>query len=374
MPDTTDAPATALQRVVKRHTRPVRYALADAKAFGIDTARVDELRVRAQREIDDGLLPSCQLALARNGRLLLDETIGAAVTDSRYVVFSITKGVIAGAIWLLVGERTLHWSDRVTTFIPEFAANGKGSVTVEQLLTHTSGLPTAAFDPLDGGTSAGRVKRFEQWQLDWEPGTRFEYHPSSAHWVLAEILTRVSGTDYRDFVRRRLFEPLGLSSFRLGEPPDHQHDVNELVIVGDAPTPEEIEKETGRRVTLAENDLEAEALMQYNRPDVRAIGVPGVGGISTAADVALYYQGMLHNRDRLWDPAVIKAGTEVATDLPDPITGRPSHRSRGLVVAGDPPAAQARGFGLGLSPRAYGHNGARGQVAWVDPASGISFC
>jgi CubicO group peptidase (beta-lactamase class C family) len=376
MPDTTDAPATTTARVVQRHSLPVRYALADAKAFGIDTARIDELRRRAHREIDEGSLPSCQLALARNGRLLLDETIGDAAPNSRYLVFSATKGVIAGAIWLLVGERALHWSDRVTTFMPEFAANGKGAVTVEQLLTHTSGFPTAPFNPLDATTSAARAKRFEEWKLNWEPGTRFEYHPTSAHWVLAEIITRASGTDYREFVRTRLFEPLGLSRFALGEPPERQADVNDVVATGEVPTPEDFEEQLGVRINLADylGEVTQENLLQFNRADVRAVGVPGAGGISTAADIALYYQGILHNRDRLWDPAVIKAGTDVAIDLPDPIFGRPAHRSRGLVVAGDPPAAQFRGFGLGASPRTFGHNGAGGQVAWVDPASGISFC
>ena len=60
--------------------------------------------------------------------------------------------------------------------------------------------------------------------------------------------------------------------------------------------------------------------------------------------------------------------------MPDPRHGTPAHRSRGLTVAGDPPDALLRGFGYGMSPHTFGHSGAGGQIAWVDPSSGISFC
>jgi CubicO group peptidase (beta-lactamase class C family) len=357
-------------------TTTVRYALADPGEFGIDQAKLDDLRTRARREIDEGVLPSCQLALARNGRLLLAETFGAAQPNSRYVIFSTTKGVLAGAIWLLVGDKQLRWSDRVVDHIPEFGSNGKDVITVEQLLTHTSGFPNAPLGPLAGATSEGRCVRFAQWRLNWEPGTKFEYHPTSAHWVLAEIIERVTGTDFRDFVHTRIFDVLGLTSFRLGEPPPAQSDVNDLVAVGTAPTPEELEAAIGIKIDLAEllGEVTAEHLLQFNKPEVRAVGVPAAGGISTAADIALYYQAILHNRDRLWDPDVIAAGTEPIVDLPDPIRGIKAHRSRGLMVAGDPPESIMRGFGYGVSPRAYGHDGAGGQIAWVDPDSGISFC
>jgi len=357
-------------------TTTVRYALTDPREFGVDPNKLDELRVRAHREIDEGVLPSCQLALARNGRLLLFETIGAAKPNSRYVIFSATKGVLAGAIWLLVGEKKLRWNDRVVDHIPEFGSNGKDVITVEQLLTHTSGFPNAPLGPLAGATSAGRCVRFAQWRLNWEPGTRFEYHPTSAHWVLAEIIERVTGTDFRDFVHTRIFDPLALTSFRLGDPPSKQGDINDLISVGTAPTPDELEAATGVRIDLAEllGEVTAEHLLQFNLPEVREVGVPAAGGISTAADIALYYQAILHNRDRLWDRDVIAAGTEPIVELPDPIRGMPAHRSRGLMVAGHAPEALLRGFGHGVSPRTYGHDGAGGQLAWVDPDSGISFC
>ncbi len=354
----------------------VRYARAEPSEFGMDPAQLELLLTRAHREVDEGLLPSCQLAVAKNGRLVLFETIGDASPASRYVIFSMTKGVIAGAIWLLVGAEQLRWDDRVTDLIPEFGAHGKQDITVEQLLTHTSGFPHAPMRPLEGATRAGRVARFEQWRLNWPPGVQFEYHPTAAHWVLAEIIERVSGTDYRQFVHERIFAPLALDGFRLGEPPERQGDINDLVAVGEPPTADELSAVFGRPVDLAllQGEVTTDALLEFNQPDVRAVGVPGAGGISNAADIALYYQAILHNRDKLWDPAVIAAGTEPIVDLPDPLFGVAAHRSRGLIVAGSPPDAQLRAFGHGVSPRTYGHDGAGGQIAWADPESGISFC
>ena len=102
-----------------------------------------ELIARAQLEIDEGRLPSCQLALARDGELLAFETLGAATNDNRYVVFSATKGIVSGLVWMLIGEGKLDISRRVAEYFPEFGANGKDAVTVEQMLTYYGGFPQA---------------------------------------------------------------------------------------------------------------------------------------------------------------------------------------------------------------------------------------
>lgn len=376
MSNATDKARSAPGTSGGRRAGTVRYSIAEPTDLGVDRVKLDELRQRARREIDAGLLPSCQIALARHGKLVAFETLGKADPGSRYVIFSMTKGVIAGAIWMLVSEGHLAWGDRVADHIPEFATNGKRDITVEQLLTHTSGFPSAPLNPLNGATSAGRTERFAQWRTNWEPGTKYEYHPTAAHWVLAEIIERISGMDYREFVHTRIFDPLALTTFRLGEPADHQGDINTLVSVGQLPTPEEIEAIMGVKIDIADllGEVTVDNLLRFNDPEVREVGVPGGGGISTAADIALYYQAILHNRDKLWDAKVIAAGTEPIVDLPDPLRGMPAHRSRGLQVAGDPPEAQLRGYGHGVSPATFGHDGAGGQIAWADPESGLSFC
>src|SRR5579862_9712996 len=102
-----------------------RQVADDPAELGFDAGAIDELLARAQRYIDEGNIPSCQLAFARNGRLALWATLGDAAPESRYVIFSSTKPVVAGAVWILMGEGAIDVSRRVADVIPEFASNGK---------------------------------------------------------------------------------------------------------------------------------------------------------------------------------------------------------------------------------------------------------
>jgi hypothetical protein len=179
--------------------------------------------------------------------------------------------------------------------------------------------------------------------------------------VLGEIIGRVSGTDTPD-LRPRAHH--GAARARYLPPrrtPERQGDLNDLVAVGEQPTPDELEAAIGIRIDLAEliGEVTTEALLAFNQPEVRAAGMPAVGHLDRRRHRP-YYQGVLHNRDRLWDPAVLAAGTEPVVDLPDPIRGMPAHRSRG-DGGGRPPDAQLRGFGFGVSPATYGHDGAGGR-------------
>jgi CubicO group peptidase (beta-lactamase class C family) len=351
--------------------------LADPAEMGIDPDALTALVERARREVDQDILPSCQLAVAAGDRLVAYETIGAAEPDSRYVIFSCTKAVVVGAFWLLWGEGAVGLDQTIGEIIPEFATNGKEVVTVRQLLLHESGFPQAPLNLLTETTRAQRLERFAAWRLNWEPGTRFEYHPTSAHWVMAELIERLSGISYLDFIRERILEPLGLRRFQLGVPADQQGDINDLEVRGEPPTSAEMAAVFGPGVTLEtmQGEVTDAALVGFNRPEVRALGVPGGGGVSTAADLALYYQALLHNPGGLWDPAVLAAGTaEVHGRLPDPLMGVSSNRALGLVIAGDEPDMAMRGFGHTVSPRTFGHAGAGGQIAFADPDSDISFC
>ena len=353
---------------------PVRpSARCRSEELGFDAAALEALFTRVQVDVDAGRLPSCQVAFARDGRIAVWRAFGAAPVESRYVMFSSTKAVVAGAVWILIGEGLLDVTLPVAAVIPEFAANGKQSITVEQVLLHTSGFPRAPFDPLDWDDRDRRLARFANWRTNWEPGTRFEYHPTSAHWVLAEIIERCTGSDFRVFLRERILDPLGLVGLQVGVPVTEQGDINALVLTGEHATPDELEAAIGLR-SLPLTEVTPEALMSFNRPEVRAVGVPGGGGVTTAADLALYYQALLRDPAGIWKPEVLADVTaHVRNRLPDYL-GTPANRSLGLVIAGDDGKSAARGMGHTVSPGAFGHNGAGGQIAWADPATGISFC
>lgn len=331
---------------------------------------VDALLTRARREIDAGLLPSCQLALARHGEIELFEALGDATTDTRYIVYSTTKAFVASLVWQLIGEGLIDVSKRVVDYIPEFAPNGKDVITVEQVMLHTAGFPYAPLGPPDVQTREGRVTRMAQWRLNWEPDSTYEYHAESAHWVLAEIIDRVTGDDYRDLLQRRITEPAGIEDRVLGTDAPVAH----VAPVGEEATPDELEAALGVR-ELPVTVVTPEGLVALSQDDARPIGHPGGGGIMTAANVVTFYQALLHDPAGIWKPEVLADATgRVRNTRPERWTGVTANRSLGLVLAGDDGRANLRGFGHTSSPRAFGHNGAGGQIAWADPATGLSFC
>lgn len=117
-------------------------------------------------------------------------------------------------------------------------------------------------------------------------------------------------------------------------------------------------------------------LFEFNTDDGRRAGVPGGGAISSAADVALFYQALLHDPAGLWDREMLADVTGTPRNFfSDPMTGDPANRSRGLVIKGDDGKGERRhDFGPTTSARTFGHSGAGGQVAWADPQTGLSFC
>jgi CubicO group peptidase (beta-lactamase class C family) len=347
--------------------------LARPEDVGILPEKLDDLLMRARREVDEGLLPSCQIALAKDGQLVAFETFGDATNDTRYVIFSATKPFVASTVWTLLTEGKLRLDQRVAEIVPEFGANGKAVITLEQVMLHTAGFPTPIFNPLHWSDVERRRAAFASWALDYEPGTRFWYHPTSAHWVLADIIEVVTGEDFRKVVRGRVVEPIGLPRFGLGVPAPEQQDIAELELRSEPMTPDELEAFFGLR-ELPSTEADDENLVNLNDPRARAVGIPGGGAVATAADLALFYQELLHNSRGVWNAELLADATSrVRNNLPDPLMGVPASRGLGVVIAGDDEQGFMRGFGRTNSPRAFGHNGAAGQIAWGDPATGISF-
>lgn len=357
---------------------PPSTRTADPTSVGIDPDRLAELVERTRRDVrPGGPLPAAAIAVARHGRVVCHEVLGDAEAEARFNLFSITKAVVAAAAWRLMSEDRLSPADRVVAHVPEFGTNGKDVVTVEHLLTHTAGFPHAPLGPPHWYERERRLEHFAEWHLNWEPGTQMEYHASSAHWVLAEIIERLAGDDFRDAIHETVCQPLGLDRLRVGATarhPDDWADVPTVEMVGEAPDPAELEALIGI-ADLDLGEISDDVTLRYNDPRVRDLGVPGGGGIGTAADVALFYQALLHDPAELWDADVLADATSrVRHHFEDPMLGIPANRTLGLVVAGDDGHAARRGFGKTVSARTFGHFGLGAQVAWADPESGISFC
>ncbi len=342
---------------------------------GVDSEALDALFARAQRDVDDGVLPSAQVAVARRGRLAGLRTFGRAVQggterpatdETLYTIYSATKAIVAVAIWQLLEEGQLNLDQRVADIIPEFGTNGKEVVTVEQVLLHTAGFPRAPLGPKIWSDRAKRLKAFASWRLMWEPDSKFEYHATSAHWVLVEIIQRRTGSDYRDVIRDRVTGPIGLPELFVGLPQELNDRVADIVYMGEPVAPPGGYGEVTPQTTL-----------HFNEPANRAVGVPGAGGIASAAELAMFYQplvndGVVPDGTRILKQETIEFATKVRTAHHVDLMGAPVLRGLSIVIAGDDGKANLRGFGRVASPRAFGHGGAGGQLAWGDPASGIS--
>jgi CubicO group peptidase (beta-lactamase class C family) len=303
-----------------------------------------ELEDAAEEEFRSGL-QACQIAVARDNEILWSPSLGSANAQTRFWVASATKPIVASAIWLLIGRGQLDIERPVAHYAPEFAANGKESITVEEILLMTCGLADAPMESADGGDPARRIAQLAEWTLEHEPGTRYVYHGSSAHWVLAELIERISGRNFCDFVEEEVTRPLGLPRV-LGIRREEQSGVAQLSHAADSES---------RKL---HDDIAAKI----------EVGEPGGGGIMTASTLALFYQALLHNPGELWEAEVLTDGTgNIRCTLPDPLMNLPANRTLGVVVGA--------GFGAtwGESKTAFGWPGVGGQIGFADPATGISF-
>jgi CubicO group peptidase (beta-lactamase class C family) len=291
-----------------------------------------------------------------------------ATDETLYHFYSSTKGVVGAAVWLLFEDGLLRLDERVAEIIPEFGTNSKDIVTVESVLVHAGGFPYAPFAPEHWTDRAALLRAFSEWRLTWPPDSRYEYHPTSAHWVLSEIIERRGGMRWKDFVRERVTAPMGLNELYIGCPLAEQHRVADVVYVT-----EPVEPPGGWA------EVTPEAVLNFNNPGVRAAGAPGAGAVASAASMALFYQPLINGGVTASGRRVMKAETiEFCTKVrskqhhKDRIFGHFANRALSVIVAGDDGNAFMRGFGRTCSARAFGHGGAGGQIAWGDPETGIS--
>src|SRR3954468_2540020 len=206
-------------------------APASAAELGFHPPALDKLRRTIEGHIAEGRYPAAQVALARHGKLAMFETWGLASTepkapardDTLWLMFSNTKVITASGIWALVEDGALRFSDKVSEHIPEFAANGKADITIAQVLTHRGGYSNSDLPPGTWTDHALMRKLVSDFRLEWTPGSRVVYHGRAAHFTAAMIIEAVTKQDYRDFIRTRIIEPLGLGRDLFVGLPDAEH-------------------------------------------------------------------------------------------------------------------------------------------------------
>jgi len=313
--------------------------------------------------------PGAQIAIARHGKLAFERHFGLARIgtnmamreDTPCRLWSNTKVIVAAAIWALVEDGLLSFNDRVAEHIPEFAAHGKGAITVLQVLTHQAGFPNAPVMPPESWEDHQLLKRLVcDYTLEWTPGSRLHYHSYSAHWVLALIIEALTKTDFRVFIRRRIIEPL---------------DLGDEMYVGLMD-----EKDQARAAEMYESiaDNKGSKLMaDENTIAFRRAGIPSGGGFASARAMAAFYQMLLAggelNGKRVLSPRMIQYVTRNFTgERPDDgMGGIAMHRGIGPHIRGV--SEVIRGLGSLAHPGTFGHGGVGSSYCWADPDSGVSY-
>jgi len=187
-------------------------------------------------------------------------------------VFALPVITLACAVWLLAEAGALRFTDKIADHVPGFEANGKGDITIIQLLSHQGGFPNADVPKAAWEDHELLRRAVSGFTLEWTPGSRVYYHGRAAHWVAAVLIEALTKTDYRAFIREQVIEPLGLGDELFVGLPDARHeratDMHEPAASG------------GGQVKRAEE----------NNPEFRRAGTPGGGGYASARAMAAFYQ------------------------------------------------------------------------------------
>lgn len=310
-----------------------------------------------EQGIADGTQIGAQLYVSQGGTVVADLALGRARddvemrTDSMMTWFSMTKAVTAVAVAQQWERGAFDVDDAVGRYVPEFAVNGKEGVTLRHLLTHTAGLANA--DGILEGTPwresrAENLARIYAAPPDYEPGTRAGYHAAAGMSVLGEIVARVSGVPFDQYVRDEIFLPLGMVDCWVGMPVERYEAYGDRI---------------GYMHVTATGT--PERLRGIDSPRVASEPMPGGNGRGPMNQLARVHEALLGHGTR--DGVRILLPVTVAA-----ISAR--HRTGVL----DETFGVVMDWGLGLavdwyatgrysSRRAFGHGGHQSSVAFCDP-------
>jgi CubicO group peptidase (beta-lactamase class C family) len=339
-----------------------------------------EAQTRAQAMLDElverGEELGLQVAAYLDGRLVVDAWAGIAdastgrpvEADTLFTCFSCTKGITATVVHLLVQRGMLAYTDPIARFWPEFAANGKADITVEQALTHRAGIPhwPAAVQPSDLADWQFVCEQIARLDPAWEPGTRSCYHSITFGHILGELARRVDGRSLPRLVQEEICAPLGMSDLYLGLPDAVASRVaflEDRVLQPGDPQPE-----PGSLAARAVPPAFSPLGEVFNRPEVRRACVPGAGGIMSARALARQYAALVGEVDgvRLLSDETVRIVSRLQTDEVDCVAGWRVPKGMGYFVAR--PVSP-----VGPWPGVFGHDGYGGSVGLADPRHRFAF-
>jgi CubicO group peptidase (beta-lactamase class C family) len=324
----------------------------NAASASLNQAAVNRLAALFDSMIHDQKLhPSAQMVFVRRGQVVLDRSTGVD-PDTPYLIFSASKPFTAVCALMLVSQGKIALDAPIARYWPEFGCKGKETATIRHAFCHQAGIPTPEFNR--------QVPRWPFWgwvtrtvagyQAVYPPGERIEYHSVNFGWILGEVVRRVSGMPFADFLRLNLIEPLGLKNTYL-------------------PIPAHMLRRSAGLISGASE--KNQSVLVFGLPVIRRSVIPAATVHSTARDLAVFYQMLLNggeyagrrfvNADVL-DEALSLMGDEYVTS-----TGGITHWGLGFQLGGGRSAPDlSYPMGARSSLSTFGHFGLDSVMAWAD--------
>ena len=371
-------------------------SVSKAEDVGMSSERLKRIGPMIQSHVDARDFSGALTLVARKGRVVHFETHGMADVEAKkamtketlFRLASMTKPVTAVSILMLLEEGKLVLSDPVSRFVPEFKnpqvavwnlpndPAGAGlrlvpaarEITIQDLLTHTSGLANGFEGPAgeyvrranlpSGGSLHERVTRAAKLPLNFQPGTQWEYSPSTGFDTLGRVVEILSGMTLDQFFKTRIFDPLGMKDTFFVVPANRAADVAVAYTKNDAGL---VRPQAPAGSSPARG---AESSAPY---------FSGAGGLTGSAADYLAFSQMLLNGGQ--SNGVRLLGRKTVELMTSDATGPLDLRN----YAGDQ-VLKGYGFGLGVRVRRstgengwmgsvgdFGWAGALGTYFWVDP-------
>jgi len=322
-----------------------------------------------EQGIRTGLHSGGQLYVSRRGQIEADLAFGETrpgepmSNDHLMLWLSATKPVTAIAIAQLWERELLDLDDAIAHHLPDFAAGGKGAVTIRHLLTHTGGIrtlrlgwPQAGWDQIVAKVSSMKL------EPRWIPGRKAGYHLSSSWFILGELVRRLAGQEFPDYVREQIFLPLGMNDCWIGMASERYDGYRARL------TPVYDIEKTGNAYDWTDRDH-------------LCASSPGANGVGPMRQLARFYAMLLAGgrgpSGRLLRPQTVAALTaRHRVGLWDHTFRHQLDWGLGFIVnsAYHGEETSPYSYGSHASLRTFGHSGYRSTVAFADPDADLIVC
>jgi CubicO group peptidase (beta-lactamase class C family) len=279
-------------------------------------------------------------------------------------MMSVGKAIAAVCALHLVGRGALDLDAPVSRYWPEFGENGKGAITVRQVLGHHAGLPVVTgLDAARGLSVEAVTAALAREAPHWEPGTVGGYHSYTYGFLVGELVRRASGLSLGEYVRRRIGPVIG-EEYYFGLSAAEQarcvavRDLQASPLFAMMCDTETLLGRLWEHVDLRSVD--------FNAPEYRSAELASLNGHGTTRAVARIY-GMLAGRQGLLPDHLVDQMLSPAWEGTDGVLGWPLRMGLGVMLENE--AMPFLGTGSG-----FGQPGANGATAFGDVQSGVGFC